>query len=103
MDATSSAYQIMSFFLNNEDLARSTNVFNGNGDDFIRDLYSGMLHEFTTCIERYLDKDLAAVVSGRLTRGLMKKREYMPLVYGKTRHRARKVRLINRFHNGPIA
>jgi hypothetical protein len=73
MDATSSAYQIMSFFLNNEDLARSTNVFNGNGDDFIRDLYSGMLHEFTTCIERYLDKDLAAVVSGRLTREIEKR------------------------------
>lgn len=92
MDASSSAYQIMSDFLLNKDLAKSTNLILGNGSDeskdLVRDLYSELLMEFQSCIYTYLDKDLADIVRDQLTRKLFKS-VYMPLVYGKTKYSAR--------------
>lgn len=88
MDASSSAYHIMSYFLVNEDLARRSTNLISDGGDTVRDLYTGLLDSFQFNIDKYLDSGLASVVKDQLTRKLINS-IYMPLVYGKTRHSAR--------------
>jgi DNA-directed RNA polymerase len=84
MDASSSAYQIMSYLLFNKDLAKRTNLITGSS---IQDLYSSLLEDISNELKSSLDKDLADIVCKNLTRGLVKS-IYMPLVYGKTQFSA---------------
>lgn len=85
MDASSSAYQIMSYFLVNHDLAKKTNLLTSEDEkELIRDLYSDLLIEFQSCISDLIEDEAAkvALVKNKLTRNLFKS-VFMPLVYGK--------------------
>jgi len=90
MDASSSAYQIMSYFLVNHDLAKKTNLLTSEDEkELIRDLYSDLLIEFQSCISDLIeDEELVALVKNKLTRNLFKS-VFMPLVYGKTEYSAK--------------
>jgi len=81
MDASSSAYQILSYFLLDEDLAQRTNLIGGDGDT-IQDLYTSLIDPLSAYLQKGLTPPLGEVVSTRITRKLIK-RVYMPLVYGK--------------------
>lgn len=89
MDASSSAYQIMSYFTFNIKLAVGTNLIKlqSNNPDELHDLYNSLLEEFKDKMADLLDNDhkLADAVRNRLSRKLMKK-IYMPL--GKTKDSA---------------
>jgi len=82
MDAESSAYQIISLFLLDEDLAKRTNLIGGDGDT-IQDLYTSLIEPLSSFLKEELKQSLGSVVASRLTRKLIKK-IYMPLVYGKS-------------------
>lgn len=45
MDASSSAYQIMSYFLFNKDLAKRTNLIQSEDVNKIKDLYNSLLED----------------------------------------------------------
>jgi hypothetical protein len=45
MDASSSAYQIMSYFLFNKDLAKRTNLIQSEDVNKINDLYNSLLED----------------------------------------------------------
>lgn len=92
MDASSSAYQILSYFTFNEQLAIGTNLIKDpvNKPYEYHDLYNTLLEDIKEKnLEGLLDNDhkLADAVRKRLSRKLMKK-IYMPLVYGQTKHSA---------------
>lgn len=80
MDASSSAYQVMSYFLLDYELGRSTNLLK---DKVIRDLYKDILYDIKPHLYKTLGESLYEIVEPHLTRKLMKK-IYMPIVYGKT-------------------
>lgn len=82
-DAAASAYQIMSYFLLNEEMARRTNLI-ANPDGYIQDVYTYLLHDFKHfLIERIDDKSKMAIIESKLDRKLLKSL-FMPLIYGKT-------------------
>jgi DNA-directed RNA polymerase len=81
MDASSSAYQIMSDSLLDEDLAQRTNLIGGDGDT-IQDLYTSLISPLSAYLKEELKPPLGEVIPTRITRELIK-RVYMPLVYGK--------------------
>jgi DNA-directed RNA polymerase len=82
MDASSSAYQILSYFLLDEDLAERTNLIGGDGDT-IKDLYASLIEPLSSYLEEKLTTPLNSVVPTRITRKLIKQ-VYMPMVYGKS-------------------
>jgi len=82
MDASSSAYQILSYFLLNEDLAERTNLIGGDGEK-IQDLYTSLIEPLSEYLKGKLSEPLREVVPKRITRKLIKK-VYMPMVYGKS-------------------
>lgn len=90
MDASSSAYQIMSYLLFNDKLAISTILLKSeSGENEYNDIYNQLLVDIRESLDELLeDKKLADAVRGRLTRKLMKQ-IFMPLVYGKTKDSAR--------------
>lgn len=79
-DASASAYQLMSYFLLNENLAWRTNLIpNPHGE--IQDIYSNILYELLEFIHSEMsDRNLSRVVCSRLTRKIVN----MPIIYGKT-------------------
>lgn len=89
MDASASAYQVMSYFLLDVELGRKTNLVNRCVDpDQIVDLYQIMLDEFMGVVDKYLEEEIAVLVGDMLSRKLFQS-VYMPLVYGKTEFSAR--------------
>lgn len=91
MDASASAYQIMSYFLVDHDLAMKTNLLPSSSDDKdeIRDLYTDLLIEFQSSMSHLIDdQELVDLVKNKLTRKLFKT-VFMPLVYGKTEYSAK--------------
>jgi hypothetical protein len=75
---SSSAYQIMSFFLLDEDLAQRTNLIKGDGET-IQDLYTSLIEPLSAFLKSDLKTPLGEVVASRLTRKLRKK-VYMPFL-----------------------
>jgi len=87
-DASASAYQIISYFLCDISMARSTNLIRGaENEDKIQDLYESLLIDFKRYVRNKcgLDSWEYANVDGLFNRDLIKK-IFMPIVYGKTLH-----------------
>lgn len=81
-DASSSAYQIMSYFLLDESLAKRTNLIQSS-DGQISDVYSFLLEELKEFMKEELSENLSVIVSNLLTRKIVKG-IFMPIIYGKT-------------------
>nr|WAO26101.1 DNA-directed RNA polymerase [Daucus carota subsp. sativus]WAO26134.1 DNA-directed RNA polymerase [Daucus carota subsp. sativus]WAO26171.1 DNA-directed RNA polymerase [Daucus carota subsp. sativus] len=85
-DASASAYQLMSYFLLDKDLAKNTNLIQRPGDSNIQDIYSYLLKEVQVYIndnDKYKNDSLILTVSDNLTRKIVKG-IFMPMIYGKT-------------------
>nr|CAA71809.1 RNA polymerase [Beta vulgaris subsp. maritima] len=83
-DASASAYQIMSYFLLDEELAFQTNLFNTNG--IINDIYSYIRLDLIQYLEdsiRFENPQLCNILNRVITRSIVKK-IFMPIIYGKT-------------------
>jgi len=82
-DAAASAYQIMSYFLLHEEMARKTNLI-PHPDGKIQDVYQYLLKEFQSFLHhQILEKSKMEIIESKLDRKLIK-RLFMPLIYGKT-------------------
>lgn len=81
-DASASAYQIMSYFLLDETLAKRTNLI-PSPDGKIQDVYEFILAELKEFMNAELEDNLSELVCGLLTRKLVKG-IFMPIIYGKT-------------------
>lgn len=82
-DASASAYQIMSYLLLNEEMARRTNQI-PHPEGKIQDVYTYLLQDLKEFIHhRIKDKLLIEIIESKLDRKLVKKL-FMPLIYGKT-------------------
>lgn len=81
-DASASAYQIMSYFLLDETIAKRTNLI-PSSDGKIQDVYSFILEELKEFMKAELDKNLSTLVCNLFTRKLVKG-IFMPIIYGKT-------------------
>ena len=82
-DASASAYQLMSYFLLDKDLAIKTNLITDESNNEIKDIYNIFLEEFKAYMHSQISSDIYDIVSSRLTRKLIKG-IFMPLIYGKT-------------------
>lgn len=82
-DASASAYQIMSYFLLDETLAKRTNLI-PSSDGKIQDVYSFILEELKEFMIAELgENNLSRQVCDVLTRKIVKS-IFMPIIYGKT-------------------
>lgn len=81
-DASASAYQIMSYFLLDETMAKRTNLI-PSSDGKIQDVYSFILEELKEFMKAELENNLSMIVCNLLTRNLVKG-IFMPIIYGKT-------------------
>ena len=81
-DASASAYQIMSYFLLDETLAKRTNLI-PSSDGKSMDIYSLLLEELREYMKTEHDNNLSKVVCDLLTRKIVKG-IFMPIIYGKT-------------------
>ena len=82
-DAAASAYQIMSYLLLNEEMARRTNLI-PHPDGKIQDVYTYLLQDLKVFLHhRINDKLKMEIIESKLDRKLIK-RLFMPLIYGKT-------------------
>lgn len=81
-DASASAYQLMSYFLLDKEIATRTNLIPSK-DGKILDVYTFFLEELRDYLPSKWDRTLSEMICARLTRPLIK-RLFMPLVYGKT-------------------
>lgn len=82
-DASASAYQIMSYFMLDNTMAKRTNLI-PSVDDEIQDVYTFFLEELKEFMIAELEnKNLSTIVCELLTRKLVKS-IFMPLIYGKT-------------------
>ncbi|XP_031396899.1 uncharacterized protein LOC116207918, partial [Punica granatum] len=82
-DAAASAYQIMSYLLLNEEMARRTNLI-PHPDGKIQDVYMYLLYDFKEFLHhRINDKLQMEIIESKLDRKLIKSL-FMPLIYGKT-------------------
>lgn len=87
-DASASAYQIISYFLLDKELAKNTNIIPNYDEDNnlrISDIYTVFLDELKVYLQTILDASLYDIICSRLTRKLIKGL-FMPIVYGKTVH-----------------
>ncbi|YP_010185125.1 hypothetical protein LI410_mgp059 (mitochondrion) [Apium graveolens] len=85
-DASASAYQLMSYFLLDKDLAKNTNLIQRPGDSNIQDIYEYLLEEVQVYInetKKYQNDSLILFVGSKLTRKIVKG-IFMPMIYGKT-------------------
>lgn len=84
-DASASAYQLMSFFLLDKEIAKHTNLIPAfyNHKQKINDIYTFFLEELKVYLQNKLNANLFNVIGPRLTRKLIKVL-FMPLIYGKT-------------------
>lgn len=81
-DASASAYQIMSYFLLDESMAKRTNLI-PSGDGQIHDIYTYFLEELKDYIEKeFWDEELGKILISLLTRKIVKSL-FMPIIYGK--------------------
>jgi DNA-directed RNA polymerase len=88
MDASSSAYQIMSAFLLDPELAMKTNLIKLDSCDLVYDLYDQLLVVIKRNLYKSsLDFSIVDALNCHLSRNLIKK-IFMPIVYGKTQHAA---------------
>ncbi|KAL8149796.1 hypothetical protein AgCh_006709 [Apium graveolens] len=70
-DASASAYQLMSYFLLDKDLAKNTNLIQRPGDSNIQDIYEYLLEEVQVYInetKKYQNDSLILFVGSKLTR-----------------------------------
>lgn len=83
-DASASAYQIISYFLLDETLAKRTNLIRSS-DGKPQDVYSFMLDELRVFMKEELqnDENLSNIVCTHFNRDLVKG-IFMPKIYGKT-------------------
>ncbi|KAL0302646.1 UNVERIFIED_CONTAM: putative DNA-directed RNA polymerase [Sesamum calycinum] len=82
-DAAASAYQIMSYLLLNEEMARRTNLI-PHTDGKIQDVYTCILKDLKTYLYHQInDKSKIDIIESKLDRKLIKIL-FMPLIYGKT-------------------
>ena len=81
-DASASAYQIMSYFLLDETLAKRTNLI-PSSEDKINDIYSYFLLELKEFLPSVLEQNLSTVVCTHINRKIVKS-IFMPIIYGKT-------------------
>ncbi|KAG6467753.1 hypothetical protein ZIOFF_074404 (mitochondrion) [Zingiber officinale] len=82
-DASASAYQIMSSFLLNEDLARKTKII-PHPDGQIEDFDVSLLNEFQNFLfSEIYDSDKMKIIESKLDRKLVKTL-FMPMIYGKS-------------------
>lgn len=82
-DATASAYQIMSYLLLNEDMAKRTNLI-PHPSGKIQDVYTCILRDFKEYLNSRLnDNKKRDIIESKLNRKLIKSL-FMPLIYGKT-------------------
>ena len=81
-DASASAYQIMSYFLLDETMAKRTNLIPSE-DGKILDVYSFILEELKEFMKVHLENNLSTIVNNLLTRKIVKS-IFMPIIYGKT-------------------
>jgi len=82
-DATASAYQIMSYLLLNEEMAKRTNLI-PHPSGKIQDVYTHILRDFKEFLNsRFNDKFKREIIESKLNRKLIKSL-FMPLIYGKT-------------------
>jgi DNA-directed RNA polymerase len=81
-DASASAYQIMSYLLMNEEMARQTNLI-PSPDQEIQDMYECLKHDLLKYLREVIDRSKISIIESRLTRKVVKQL-FMPLIYGKT-------------------
>ncbi|XP_061368161.1 probable DNA-directed RNA polymerase [Gastrolobium bilobum] len=81
-DASASAYQIMSYFLLDETMAKRTNLI-PSSDGEIQDVYAFFLEELKEFMKVELPNNLSTIVCKYLTRKHVKG-IFMPKIYGKT-------------------
>lgn len=81
-DASASAFQIMSYFLLDEKMAKRTNLIRSDSYE-IQDVYTFFLEELKEFLPAVLEKNLSTIVCNLLNRKIVKG-IYMPLIYGKT-------------------
>ncbi|GJX89886.1 DNA-dependent RNA polymerase [Tanacetum coccineum] len=81
-DASASAFQIISYFLLDETMARRTNLIPDEKGRFL-DIYSCMREELLDFIKEHVSPVLYDTVLNQLTRKVVKS-VYMPKIYGKT-------------------
>ena len=81
-DASASAYQIMSYFLLDDTMAKRTNLI-PSSDGQIQDVYSFFLEELKVFMKAELENNLSTIVCNNLTRKIVKG-IFMPMIYGKT-------------------
>ncbi|XP_060201843.1 probable DNA-directed RNA polymerase [Lycium barbarum] len=78
-DASASAFPIMSYFLLDEDMAKSTNLLPSK-DKKIQDIYTNILSEVKEYIVRELgNNSLSLIVVRKMVKSI-----FMPMIYGKT-------------------
>lgn len=82
-DVSASAFQIMSYFLLDEDMAKNTNLLPSQ-DKKIQDVYMNILSELKNDIVRELgnNSSLSLLVVRKMDRKLVKSIS-MPIIYGK--------------------
>lgn len=81
-DASASAYQIMSYFMLDETMAKRTNLI-PSSDGKIQDVYSFILDELKEFMKAELGNDLSTIVCKLINRKIVKS-IFMPIIYGKT-------------------
>lgn len=82
-DASASAYQIMSYLLLDETIARKTNLI-PSPDGVIEDIYTSILHELYSYIgQKIEDSALSSTLIEVINRKIVKS-IFMPIIYGKT-------------------
>lgn len=82
-DASASAYQIMSYLLLDESMARMTNLIQSPKGE-IQDIYTFILCELKSYIEKKVeDSTLSKTIVDELDRKIVKS-IFMPIIYGKT-------------------
>lgn len=86
LDASASAYQIMSLFLLDLKMAKNTNLISRGDKDCIQDIYLSMLHELNNYIKKKKgeNSNVWFLVNRLFNRDIVKNM-YMPIVYGKTK------------------
>ena len=81
-DASASAYQIMSYFMLDESMAKRTNLIQSK-DGQIQDVYTYFLEELREFMKEEMEINLSTIVISLLTRKIVKS-IFMPIIYGKT-------------------
>lgn len=82
-DASASAYQIMSYFLLDEGMARKTNLIQSPEGE-IQDIYTSILHDLKSYIEEKVEERLLSSTICNLLDRKTVKSIFMPIIYGKT-------------------